>query len=886
MSRNTAVDKALEKYNEIVNDPKTDGNVELELRFDDITHENFMVLLKKAEEQYGAGVYTTDVHVSANDVAASGGDEIRHIYEMKYRNNTRIGDIVYSTKRRVIRPVRVADFMNYRVAVAVEKIVPRFELTTNSTVRHRNRMSFKFTRDGNVWRLDLTAVVTMPMHSVPVETLRQVRDTTMGAKTIEDAIIQNQTTFEAEIELVRPGGKINAVSLEVVRDIFAMLNPKHTQDVQYQKELYQIALVMNVNNPHIYRSSNMRLKQLVPQVTSLNRSTFHGRVGSFEGYLATLKLDGERAIVSARGYGCTIIMSMQHMEFTKTEKDSSDDSTVVDAEIIFRSETQFDLYVFDVIEINGDKLTTGIAERIVNLDEACKIVAKYLPANCSCIPKSYTKVQNASKDIAALWASRAAMEKKKVGVDGLIFSEPGKKYLETTHYKWKPISHNTIDFVAKRCPDRMLGTAPYIPPKGKYCYLLFVGIQHRVRESFGLGLITEYAKIFPDVGANYYPVQFSPSYDPLAYVWYHDDGDLDGKIVELVLQKNGTTCEWKYCRTREDRRMGAKYYGNDYYVAETTYMNYIDEFQLQDLWAPASSYFQRIADALYRAPNGFKRYVIEEHIMEYFRSAEYIVDAAAGRGGDLARYRRAGVRNLLALDNDAAAINELVERGKYSAKKGGNPVYERFSDINSASLFVRDSNNMNISVARIDLGLPASPAATIVNRCLRYGFVAGKVSGVVCNFALHYFCDTVQNIKNFLQFVATMLKPNGHFMFTVMSGKAIVDKLGKAREWKVTEGDVVKYHIVANYAGHELSGFGQQIKIKLPFADEMMDEPLCNLAEVLRLAEAAGFSKVICKEMDAFMKSFSQVNSASYNSLTDHDREYIKMHRIVVLRRL
>lgn len=871
----TRVEQLVEQYNAAVA-KKTAGNIELELRFDDFKSETFFNLLSAAAEKYGAGVYTTTVHVSANDVVEGGTN---YIQEFTYVNGERT-TVTYMTKQRLERPTRVSDFMNYRIGLSLEKIIGKFETTTNSVARHRNRMTFEFDYAGNRWRLDMTMIVMIPF-TQGVKVLTAVKNHTMTARDMKSAIMPDQTIYEVELELLRTDGALTSDALHVVQEIFAMLSPNYRRDVQYQAELYQLALTMNVNNPQAYKSPNMRLKQLAPQVLAINQSTFHEKIGSLDGMYLTLKYDGERAVVIAGGHKCVVLMAMNHIDLDVEEVHGIDNNVVVDAEIIFKDPTKFTIYVFDVIKINDERLTSGIQERIVHLDEACKIIGKYLPKDCKCIAKTYVHVKDVQKDVSTLWNART---KSTVPVDGLIFSSPDKGYRETVHYKWKPAGENTIDFVAKKCPIAMIGRPPYVARAGETCYILFVGIRHRLRQDFGLGLIEGYQTIFPDVNASYYPVQFSPSYDPLAYVWYHPQDDLDGKIVELLLKKEPKTgvCGWTFHRVRDDRKMGSSYYGNDFYTAETTYMNYINEFPISALWEPGDSYFQRTADSMYRASNGFKRHVITMHIEQYFKNITYMLDAAAGRGGDINRFRRAGVKNLLALDNDAAAINELVERGKYSTKTGGNPVYERYPNIDATKYMDRSASGMFITVSRVDL---SSAADTLIQRCIRYGFHAGAVGGASCNFALHYFCTDRATITNFLTFIYKMLAPGAYFMYTVMNGADIVKIIGKNDEWRTVEGDQTKYRIIRNYRGDELQDFGQMIRIKLPFSDKLMSEPLCNTREVNAIATDIGFKRVLCKRFDAFLPDFENVNSATYKALTSDDREYVHMHCIAVLRK-
>jgi hypothetical protein len=160
------------------------------------------------------------------------------------------------------------------------------------------------------------------------------------------------------------------------------------------------------------------------------------------------------------------------------------------------------------------------------------------------------------------------------------------------------------------------------------------------------------------------------------------------------------------------------------------------------------------------------------------------------------------------------------------------------------------------------------------------GFAPGSC-GIVCNFAIHYMCDSLESIVNFMKFAAHMCRPGGHFMFTTFSGSRVVEALkgrpqGDIMEWP--ESGVVKYAIGKLYAGDTLSQWGQMISVKLPFVAEMREEPLANIDAICAIADRVGFTLVV-------EKSFGDFDSSALSmQLSDVDKEYIALHTLVVLR--
>jgi hypothetical protein len=152
-------------------------------------------------------------------------------------------------------------------------------------------------------------------------------------------------------------------------------------------------------------------------------------------------------------------------------------------------------------------------------------------------------------------------------------------------------------------------------------------------------------------------------------------------------------------------------------------------------------------------------------------------------------------------------------------------------------------------------------------------------------------------------------------IFTVMDGARVYEKLAGG-EFKLEEGGVVKYYIRAEYpAGAPLAPFAQRISVKLPFAQDLYEEPLCNVGEVLRVAEQCGFALVESRPFsdlfgefgtrrggddndddetdDAlleFMADMAIVGGADKKhqaaELSDVDRQYVALHQFVVLKKV
>jgi SAM-dependent methyltransferase len=538
----------------------------------------------------------------------------------------------------------------------------------------------------------------------------------------------------------------------------------------------------------------------------------------------------------------------------------------------------------------------GFEIRVEAIAEAVKVLSTAgVPARA----KKYVKLEaDLERGFRAVGADAALP----YPTDGIIITAPKAPYSKTQNYKWKPYDMNTIDFLAVKCPKTLLGTQPYMSRRaeGLELYLLFVGIDHQMREKLGLGLVAGYRGMFPGALGQYYPVQFSPSTNPIAYLYYHKATEnIDRAIVEL--SRNPENTEWVFHQTRTDRTLERNYFGNNYRVAELTYSNFVDKFEFENLWSAPTNYFIKTASDRYTAANKFKRFVISILLKQNLSAARWVIDAAAGRGADLHRYHEIGVENALFIDRDKTAITELINRKFtfFSAKKrhlrgwlGSNDANMEVvtktshADIEYDKLLHKDTTNMTVHTMVADL---QTAADVLIARTDIFGINPGQVNGVVCNFALHYLCETADMLQNFIQFVARLLAVDGVFIFTVMNGERVFNELKSLRmgqTWQVVEDGTIKYAVKKLYDGKGLAKTGQKIAVKLPFSDEMYEEPLCNIENVIAVAKRAGLEVEQNSSMIDHAERFKKADRALYDRLTQDDLHYVELHSYVTMRKV
>jgi mRNA capping enzyme/mRNA capping enzyme, catalytic domain len=813
-------------------------NIELEIRFKNITKEVFMGLIDGLESPKLECSINTIVHDTI-----SGGNKIRRItFEGLVKKDDEL-----SVKAPLMDPLRINDYISYSINLSSEKLTNVSLNSPDAMMRYKVRVS----ENMGDWRLDLTATRSMALTPDNSKKMGPLKDKLFGPfgkgshSEAFEAISAEIEQYEVELEYIGAKDGISEASFDIVKALFGRIDPQYGQNVKMVSDIKYVAKLIGKDKFNV-----QTLKELLPQVVALNKVNY-SKIFPPEGFYMSEKADGFRALVILREYEAggfhLSILADKYYEIN-TEGNGAFKATIIDAEMI-QNGPKYELLAFDIISLGGQLKTNEPFEvRLGLLEGACGHISKTTGALC--IPKAFVLIE-----LPIFQDQIKKVMKVKHEIDGLIFNAPGQKYTEQKMYKWKPLDKNTVDFLAIKVKDGL--------------YYLFVGIEEDLRRKLGIEFVADYEDIVSQVipkgqrSAKFIPIQFSPSANPKAYVWNaKPKEDINGKIVEMLYLDG----HWSLVKARSDRKPGPKYYGNYYTIAEATYQNSIDPLTIEGLYNPQFGYFEisseQGAKDIYEGQKRFKRMVIGKYIEQY--ANDTVVDLAAGRGADLPRYIKAGTRVLMALDIDPTALSDLVQR--------------------KIGLSDKIKNSMAIYTLAIDLKAPWEGILATI-RALGADdvqFEKKKASFVVCNFAFHYFCDSDKNIRNLLGLVGALLDIGGHFMFTVMDGEMIFDLLRDSNEWLVREGEIIKYQIKKLYAGNTLADVGQMISVKLPFATTLYDEPLCNVGHVIEEAKILGFDPVT-------VESFGRYKASPLTGgikVTDDDLKFIDIYKVVVLKKM
>lgn len=156
--------------------------------------------------------------------------------------------------------------------------------------------------------------------------------------------------------------------------------------------------------------------------------------------------------------------------------------------------------------------------------------------------------------------------------------------------------------------------------------------------------------------------------------------------------------------------------------------------------APRSEYYKS-GIAHVKTVNNFIKVSL---INEFARAGQVVVDLASGRGGDLRKWKLAGAGHLICVDVSLGSVEEAQNRH----------VTDTHPTETKVEFIVADAWRMNL------------------RRVVPYG-CADVVS---CQMALHYSFESERTARGALCNIASMLKPGGRCIATLVDGEVMMSK--------------------------------------------------------------------------------------------------------------
>lgn len=871
MDENTKPEHLIEKYKEF-------DDAELEIRFSTNNVQNGLIYKKLATSIFAEHdiVFSQYIQFITDRKGKESKFTETHRNVIYYKKG-KYDSEEFTRKIPMGRALFTNKYFTYTLNLAREIDVDAFSSNTANLIR----IVVRATAIIDKWKYDFSITKEIPIsYKSELPKFENMYKSKMTTDKFLELIDPNSYKIQLELEYLSAfKAEVNIDSLSVVDNILNIIDPEHIKSSKLQNIIYEIAQHIKPKDASDFKSK-AGLKQLFPQVIELTKSDYLDLMADPAKLMITDKADGIRCLVYIMGSTCWIVAD----ELIQTSLSEDSELTIVDAELIKgpklakqlaedKKSKKYDLklYVFDVLVAKGKNVTgKSLEERLDYLDSVVEVLDPYAEAKgfAHLDPKKYGKQ---IKDVMT--------HKRPYEIDGMILSERGKPYYQTRHYKVKP--KPTVDFLIRKVPATIAGKKPYISKKGHELYFLFNGIDFQMFKQLKMSFINGYNEIFPPSSRRdvYFPIQFSPSDYPKAYIYQHptrqgatETESLDNKIVEMeyIIPEDGSIIdgEWKIVRIRHDRQQDLNYgtyYGNNFRIAELTWQNFANPMNLEFLMNPTiESYFKYEKQEMYSALTNYNSFIKSWLIENQLKFAPWVVDLAAGQGQDLFRYSGAKVENVLFVDQDKAALTELINR-KYNNKKG-------------------KALNMNVLTHAADL---SRAHKTTAEELLQFIPGANSADGVVCNFAIHYFAQTEKSINNFINLVDSILKKGKPFIFTCLNGEAVYNLLKPYKtnkSWDVEEDGVMKYSIRKLYKEKELAQNGQKIELILPFTgQEYYEEYLVNIDYVVKLFEKKKYTVVQNYSFAKLLDKFKDQNPVVYEQLTDSDKQFMGLYSYVSL---
>lgn len=392
-------------------------------------------------------------------------------------------------------------------------------------------------------------------------------------------------------------------------------------------------------------------------------------------------------------------------------------------------------------------------------------------------------------------------------LDGIIISPTNTPYLKGSNtkaldeFKWKPPEMNTIDFYVKWVKDERGNVMTFSltgDSESRY-YLadLYLGSSQggsEVPVPFKPKGVAQQAALFLQGEAGEEGVPFDEEgnilYDETVVEFRYDSSNSKGEQSQ----------RWIPLRTRWDKtasvRRDNRKYGNHIKVGmdiwktienpitmdhisslanPTTYQNQmkIYEKSVTAVDSTITYYQKRNADAVYM--RAFNNWIKANMIQNYSHNLDLVLDIGCGRGGDLDKFNRAGVKMYVGTDIDAHGLFTLKNDSaicRYQKMAKRTQMKASFVQADARVPFDSESQMKSIPTMKPN-------NAQNVDKLLRKQYQL-----VNMQFTIHYYLSGEEDWDNFCQNLAMTTDDGAYVLITCFDGDLIYREMEKKNKIK------------------------------------------------------------------------------------------------------
>ena len=714
--------------------------------------------------------------------------------------------------------------------------------------------------------------------------LSLTKSKTKQTKTFVEVLRQNPT-YELELEVIDTKKSAEEIVASIVRHISPIIAAfQGSQFVLTASDMQRYLSEFETTGTPFLNPVTLERRHLVADRPA----------NILKGYTVTNKADGERCfLVVMRDRRLLRITPSSVVTWTGlTANKEVHVGDIIDGEYL-SERNQF--YIFDMywyrnrdvrrlpLFVNEDDMTKS------RLGAARSFVSD-IPRDFTSLPGSKplrisTKIFLSGDGEAMQEAIRKMLDTKfEYPIDGLVFtprSSPvgpmnerrGKTWL--TVYKWKPSSHNSIDFLVKfkagESFDMALGkrvvkgtlyvsrtpgdivypcetmTGEYVPPD--------LGIEQRVKASVNNRIPSPFQPMVPRAPDAH--IISLPLNDRGVPVDAEGNRVEDDTIIECSYDtENG---RWIIMRTRHDkthqyRVLGRPQFGNDIAVADSIWTNIhvpITEEMIRNVIdSPPDATFE---DDLYYRDNldardrilkdvySFHNRIKDDLYRQCIKRGDSLLELAVGRAGDLLKWKRTKPSLVVGVDSSQSCLTSPRQGAcvRYLKEKANHP-----TEYLPPVLFICGDMTKPLfeggnKYASIVTG--SEPATTPYLETF-----AGQTEfdAISCQMAIHYACESDETFEMF----ATNLETHGKGLFfgTCLDGAAVYSLLLGKQSHLFRSGTQVFGEFVKEYDDGTgwSETFGNAVSVHLESFEQPQKEYLVPFDKMVEVLKKHGYTLV------------------------------------------
>ena len=578
------------------------------------------------------------------------------------------------------------------------------------------------------------------------------------------------------------------------------------------------------------------------------------KVTVLEGYAVTDKADGLRKMMYVAASGKMYFLDTNmNVQFTGMRCDNSWRGTLIDGEhiihdkfgVFYDAYAAFDCYFVRGEDVRKHPLVTpdGQDGRIKKLSvvlaglDPKPIVPDSRPLRVS--RKSFYSGENIFANC------RAVMQRINDGTleyetDGMMFTPvslgvgiepdetapPNRKRTWRRSFKWKPPSHNTIDFLCTTAKEAsgddlvktIFTNGIAMSEEGTISqhksFVLRVGYDEKTH-----GYLNPCQQVmdgdYPtskqsDRVSDYKPAPFHPT----------NPSDASASLCNLMIDpgtgntmtenkrevvEDGTIVEFRYDPSRDagwrwipikvrhdktaDLRSGGRNYGNAYHVAESVWTS-IHNPITEDMLVTGEGIPSITSDAYYLSSGAsttspmrdFHNFCVKRKILRaIIRPGNTVLDLGAGKAGDLHKWIAARTALVVGVDSCRDCIENRVDGAcarylnAFTTYKAVPPMFflygEASQSIVSGDALLTASGKRTM---RALLGEGPRDPETLGRAVFQnYGKAKDGFDVISCQFALHYFFRDLETFNGLLDNIAALCAKGGYFVGACFDGKRV-----------------------------------------------------------------------------------------------------------------